>query len=200
MANKDQKTDIQNDEQDRRAFYRIEDTAILEVKIVNQEDMINSKAEGHFSDSSAFRLMRQLRAVDHENAGLLRSIGEKNQNLSVYLQAINKKIDLIAQAAAFELGVEKTQLQTVDLSQGGIGFNYADKLEANQYYAIKIWFQQSFMGIATYIKAVACHPVIDGGYHISSSFHKLQEADAQIVNKHIMQIQAKQLRERRGIS
>ena len=179
---------------DRRQLYRIDDTAILEVVPVDSGALAAMPAERRFPDSSTFKLMRELRAIESDHAGILRNINDKSADIAAYLQAINKKIDAMGRAIAEDLLGDNDRLQSVDLSQGGIGFNHSERLEEGSTHAAKIWFNRTFFGLATYIKVVACHRAIDGGYHISSSFIELPEADEQIIAKHIMQVQARQQR------
>lgn len=183
---------------ERRQLYRIDDTAILEVLAVAADDIAKQTAESCFIESASFRLMRELRSIDSDNGGILRGIHDKSPDLALYLQAINKKIETIGNAVASDLLGEEQRLQSIDLSEGGIGFNHETRLEEGSTHAIKIWFHRTLFGIATYIKVAACHRAIDGGYHISCSFQSLPEADEQVIAKHIMQVQARQQRLKNG--
>lgn len=179
---------------DRRQFYRIDDTAILDLTSVTAEVVNNALAETCFNESEAFRLMRELRGIDTDNGGVFRSIHEKTPEIALYLQAINKKIESVGNAVASTLVGSEADLQSVDISEGGIGFNYATGLEENSLHAVKIWFHQTLIGIAAYIRVVACHRAIDGGYHISCAFESLPDLDEQVIARHIMQVQARQQR------
>lgn len=183
---------------ERRQLYRIDDTAILAVLAVSVDEIGNKAAESCFAESASFRLMRELRSIDSDNGGILRGIHDKSPDLALYLQAINKKIETIGNAVASNLLGEEQRLQSIDLSEGGIGFNHDVRLEEGSTHAIKIWFHQTLLGIAAYIKVAACHRAIDGGYHISCSFQSLAEADEQVIAKHIMQVQARQQRLKHG--
>lgn len=179
---------------ERRQLYRIDDTAILDLKSVTAEEVNSGPAEACFVESEAFRLMRKLRGIDTDNGGVFRSIHEKTPEIALYLQAINKKIESVGNAVASSLVGGEANLQSVDISEGGIGFNYATELEENSLHAVKIWFHQTLIGIAAYIKIVACHRAIDGGYHISCAFESLPDLDEQVIARHIMQVQARQQR------
>lgn len=179
---------------ERRQLYRIDDTAILDLTAVTAKEVEAKPAEACFVESEAFRLMRELRGIDTDNGSVFRSIHEKTPEIALYLQAINKKIESVGNAVASNLVGDEADLQSVDISEGGIGFNYATELEENSLHAVKIWFHQTLIGIAAYIKIVACHRAIDGGYHISCSFEDLPDLDEQVIARHIMQVQARQQR------
>lgn len=197
----DSPTDNQDrgSDNERRMLYRVDETAILEVLPVSDEDISSKTAEQCFDESPAFGLMRDLRAMDSDNANILRTVHDKSPEVALYLQAINKKIDIMGNAVAASLLSEDQRLQSVDLSAGGIGFGHDSRLEEGKTYAIKIWFHQTLFGIAAFIEVVACHRAIDGGYHISCSFKSLPDADESVIARHIMQVQAKQQRLKHGL-
>ncbi len=182
------------EQDERRQLYRIDDTAILDLTSVNAEDVENKPAESCFVESEAFRLMRELRGIDTDNGSVFRSIHEKTPEIALYLQAINKKIEGVGNAVASTLVGSEADLQSVDISEGGIGFNYPSELQADSLHAVKIWFHQTLIGFAAYIRIVACHRAIDGGYHMSCAFEALPDLDEQVIARHIMQVQARQQR------
>lgn len=186
-----------NSEAERRQRFRVDETAILEVADVNAGDLKQRPAKSFFKDSTSFRLMRDMRDVDQDNLAVLRSIGEKHPDIALYLEALNKKMGFVANAVAENILRDDQPLQSIDLSEGGIGFRHDQKLKEGDYFAIKIWFHRSLVGISAFIRVVACNRSIEGGHHISGSFHGLSDADAQIIAKHIMQVQAKQQRRKK---
>jgi len=181
-------------ESERRERFRIDDIAILEVAEVDIAQSIDKPAEYFFKPSPLFSLIREMRAIDADNISVLRALGEQSNELAIYLAAINKKIDIIAKASAEAILGEDQKLQSIDLSEGGIGFVQNTKLNEDGFYALKIWFHRALIGISVYIRVVACSPTIDGGYHISASFHAIPEADVQVIARHIMQVQSEQQR------
>lgn len=181
-------------ESDRRQRFRIDDIAILDVASVTLEQTESASAESFFTPSASFNLVRELRAIDQDNAGILRIIGEKNSDFAAYLSATNKKIDAIGNAVAENLLDEDQKLQSIDLSEGGIGFVHETKLDENAYYAMKIWFHSALIGISVFMRVVACNRAIDGGYHISASFYRMPDAETKTISRHIMTIQAEQQR------
>ncbi|MDG1938073.1 MAG: PilZ domain-containing protein [Pseudomonadales bacterium] len=193
----DTTSDNNDSKQDeRRQLYRIDDTAIIDLTLVSAEDVESKPAEACFVESEAFRLMRELRGIDTDSGSVFRAIHEKTPEIALYLQAINKKIETVGNAVAASLVGIEAELQSVDISEGGIGFNFNSELEADSYHAVKIWFHQTLIGIAAYIRVVACHRTIDGGYHISCAFQSLPDVDEQVIARHIMQVQAREQRKK----
>ncbi|MGB5326118.1 MAG: hypothetical protein WBN40_11935 [Pseudomonadales bacterium] len=187
----------QDAEADRRQRFRIDDTAILEVSSIEAEALDARVADDFFKPSAPFRLMREIRTIDTDNAGLLRTIGDQHSELAAYLEAMNRKIDAVGNAVAEAILSEDQRLQSIDLSEGGIGFSHDVELKREGYYAIKVWFHRALVGISAFIRVVASSRAIDGGYHISAAFHRLPESERQVVARHVMQVQAEQQRARR---
>lgn len=188
-----------SNQDERRQLYRIDDTAIIDLTLVSAEDVESKPADACFVESEAFRLMRELRGIDMDSGSVFRTIHEKTPEIALYLQAINKKIETIGNAVAASMVGIEAELQSVDISEGGIGFNFNSELEIDSYHAVKIWFHQTLIGIAAYIKVVACHRAIDGGYHISCAFQSLPDVDEQVIARHIMQVQAREQRKKHSL-
>ena len=179
---------------DRRQLFRVDDTAILDIIPVTEESVQSQLAETCFPRSESFSLMRNIQSIDNENALILRNIHDKTPEISAYFLAINKKIETVAAVIAKQIISEHADNISVDLSEGGIGFQSNAPLEINQYYAIKIWFNDKMTGIAAYIKVLACQPIDDSEFHLSCQFTALSEVDEKLISRHIMQVQAKQQR------
>jgi hypothetical protein len=183
-----------SNDSERRERFRVDDAAILEIAAVDADALEKVLPESFFEPSSAFRLMRDLGQIDQQNSSTLRSIGEQFPEIASYFEALEEKIGVIGNAIAEGILHDKLQLQSIDLSEGGIGFKHEHALEEGGFYALKVWFHQALVGIAVYARVVGCNRAIDGRQHISASFHQLSDANQQIIARHIMQVQAKQQR------
>ncbi len=184
---------------DRRELFRIDDTAILEIQCIDADSDCSKAAEQCFDDSASFKLMRELRAIEQENSSLLRGINERYTDIAAYLQVLNLKFDAIGKAISEDILADGQKLQSIDLSRGGMGFNHSKKLEVGSRHAIKIWFHQTLVGLSVYIDVLACQTAIGGGFHISCEFYDLPEADEQVLGRHIMQVQAREQRNKKSI-
>ncbi|NNL56404.1 MAG: PilZ domain-containing protein, partial [Pseudomonadales bacterium] len=185
-------------DKERRQRFRVDDTAILEVCAVDVQDTSIKPAASFFKSSAPFNLVRDIHDIDQEHAAVLRSLGEKNPELALYLGALNKKIESIGSAVAESILPEDQRLQAIDLSEGGIGFVHDVKLVDGAYYALKIWFHRALIGITAYVRVVGSNRSIEGGYHISAAFHAMPDAESQIIARHIYQVQAEQQRSRKS--
>ena len=76
---------------DRRQLFRVDDTAILDIVAVNEQDLLSQAAEACFPRSESFSLMRNIQSIDSENALFLRNIHDKSPEISAYFLSVNKK-------------------------------------------------------------------------------------------------------------
>ena len=194
-------------ENDRRQLLRVEDTAIVELSAVSNVVPLNDGDDKSISEQllaleaaaneegRLFYLMRELQTIDQHSSDAFRALRNESPELSLCLEAINQKLNFIGEALTDDLFEGAADLQTVDLSVAGIGFNHTETLKENSLHRLKLWFDQTRVGISATIKVLACNRAINGGYHISAMFTSITESDQQIIAKHIMQIEAAMRRE-----
>lgn len=176
------------DADDRREYYRIEDTLALEFRPL-REDEIQS-TEVLQDDSALFNLLSDLHLTDFESQHLLRHIHERDRPLASYLKVINKRIDLIAQALTQSLLREIGPARKVTLSEGGIDFRDAQSLAVGQALALKIVLLPQGLGLLLRAKVTHCQQQVEGDYAIGTEFDILGDAQRQLLARHILQRQA----------
>jgi len=184
-----------NDVDDRREYYRIEDTIALEFSLL-------SGAEAYASDvlhdtSPLFNLLSDLHLMDFESQHLLRHISERDRPLANYLKVINKRIDLLGQAVAQSLLRDIGAPRQVSLSEGGISFNNAQPVAPGSHLAIKMVLMPQALGLLLRAKVVHCSQRADGQYEVGTEFEALTDAQRQLLARHILQRQALERRQAR---
>lgn len=109
------------DEEDRREYYRIEDTIALEIRPLSIPEAADQEV---LQDASPlFNLLSELHLSEFESQHLLRQISERERSIAAYLKAMNKRIDLLSQVIALTVLGEIGEPQPVIISEGGIDFN-----------------------------------------------------------------------------
>lgn len=186
------------DADDRREYYRIEDTLALEFRPL-REDEIQSQ-EVLQDDSALFNLLSDLHLTDFESQHLLRHIHERDRPLASYLKVINKRIDLIAQALTQSLLREIGPARKVTLSEGGIDFRNAQPLGVGQALALKIVLLPQGLGLLLRAKVTHCQQQASGDYEIGTEFDILGDAQRQLLARHILQRQALERRQAKARS
>ena len=183
------------DVDDRREYYRIEDTIALDFSLI-------SSAEAHASEplhdnSPLFNLLNELHLMDFESQHLLRHISERDRTLANYLKVINKRIDLLGQAMAQSLLRDIGTPRRVSLSEGGISFNNLQPVAPGSHLAIKMVLMPQALGLLLRAQVVHCSERADGQYEIGTEFEALTDAQRQLLARHILQKQALERRQAR---
>ncbi len=173
------------DEEDRREYYRIEDTIALEIRPLSAADAAGKDV---LQDASPlFNLLSELHLSEFESQHLLRQ-------LSAYLKSQNKRIDLLSQVMAINLLGEIGELQSVILSEGGIEFSHNMAYPTGTHLAIKLVLMPQALGLLLRAKVTHCEPQSFGSFEIGTEFETLTDAQRQLLARYILQKQAQQRR------
>lgn len=180
------------DADDRREYYRIEDTIALDFSLLSGPQALTSDA---LHDASPlFNLLSDLHLMDFESQHLLRHISERDRTLANYLKVMNKRIDLLGQALAQNLLRDIGAPRQVSMSEGGISFNHAQAIEPGSHLALKMVLMPQALGLLLRAKVMHCQVREDGQFEIGTEFEALTDAQRQLLARHILQKQAQQRR------
>ena len=184
------------DVDDRREYYRIDDTIALDFTPLSGASALAS--EVLHDPSPLFNLLSDLHLLDFESQHLLRHISERDRTLATYLKVVNKRIDLLGQALAQNLLRDIGAPRQVSMSEGGISFNNQHAVATGTHLAIKMVLMPQGLGLLLRAKVVNCRERADGQYEIGTEYEALTDAQRQLLARHILQKQAlerRQLRE-----
>lgn len=183
------------DADDRREYYRIEDTIALEFHPLSGPEAL---AQDVLHDPSPlFNLLSELHLLDYESQHLQRQISGRDRTLADYLKVINKRIDLLGQAMAQGLLREIGAPRKVSLSEGGISFPSVLGAEVGSHVALKMVLMPQALGLLLRAQIANCRAREDGSYEIGAEFEALTETQRQLLARHILQKQALERRQAR---
>ncbi|AYC33426.1 PilZ domain-containing protein [Pseudomonas cavernae] len=183
------------DEDERREYYRIDDTIALEFTLLDGAEATASEA---LHDSSPlFNLLSELHLLDYESQHLLRHISERDRTLANYLKVINKRTDLLGQALAQNLLREIGPLRQVSMSEGGLGFDHPQPIALGSHLAMKMVLMPQALGLLVRAVVIHCQPQDNGSYDIGTEFEAMSDAQRQLLARHILQKQALERRQAR---
>jgi hypothetical protein len=183
------------DEDDRREYYRIDDTIALEFTLLSGAEAL---ASDELHDSSPlFNLLSDLHLMDFESQHLLRHISERDRTLANYLKVMNKRIDLLGQAVAQSLLRDIGTPRKVSLSEGGVSFNNPQPVAAGAHLAVKMVLMPQALGLLLRAKVVHCRPLPSQQFEIGTEFEAMSDAQRQLLARHILQRQALERRQAR---
>jgi hypothetical protein len=184
-----------------RDYYRVDCRAVVALAVVGDRIPGGRNAESFFGEAEQFNMLRELRRIDQESSSVLHQIGEQDRLLGSYLHVLNRKIDALARHLTMlspELrdGAE----QTVSISEGGIGFVAGAPPAAGSLVAVRVMLLPEGTAFAVFGRILTVQPQAGGGSMLSVNFENLQEAERQLIARHVMQVQMAEQRRRAGRS
>lgn len=183
------------DEDERREYYRIDDTIALDFTPLAGAEALASEA---LHDSSPlFNLLSDLHLMDFESQHLLRHISERDRTLANYLKVINKRIDLLGQAVAQGLLRDIGTPRRVSLSEGGVSFSNPQSIAIGSHLALKMVLMPQALGLLLRAKVIHCRANPGQPFEIGTEFEALTDAQRQLLARHILQRQALERRQAR---
>lgn len=186
------------EQQERRRYFRIEDTVNLFYKRVDEKKVA---ALSHVSNDvlSNCSLAAALEAMSQE-ARIIASRLEKNEpELFEYLKIMDTKINLLAQAVTMqgnEFGEHDSR--NVNISASGIAFETDEKLHPGQFLEIRMMLTSCMAVIIAYGKVIYCKQNEAGGdfpYFVGVDYINMQDDDRELLIKHVVKKQMQQIRE-----
>lgn len=179
------------DEEDRREYYRIEDTIALEIRPLSATEAAGQEV---LQDASPlFNLLSELHLSEFESQHLLRQISERDRNITAFLKSQNKRIDLLSQVIAITALGQIGEPQPVNISEGGIGFQHPSPIATGARLSVKLVLMPQALGLLLRARVTHCDRKGDG-YDVGSAFEHLTDAQRQLLARHILQKQAQERR------
>ncbi len=185
---------------DRRDYYRINDTVGLIYTICSKESDIPTEDEFIAEVPDEFQLINQLSRIDTESSSLLHSIQDVSPDICRYLKIINSKIEAIARQVVSIGLTEEIKPRKVTLSAGGISFCSSKKIKIGKTLRSQMILYPSCSGILTYGKIVRCEPVTKKDkeqFDIALEYILITETDRDALVRHVLQLQSNQLRQKK---
>ncbi len=176
---------------ERRSYFRIDESIAIEFKEVEEITANTAAPELQFPNTASLKLFAELRKIDADNAHLFHQIKDTSRALGEYLHNLNRKIDIISQQMMTDskpLPPSKT-IKQVNLSEGGIAFGSSRHVEANSHIALRLIFLPSNAGLVLFAKIIRCEPSNTGEYQIAAKFHRVTDAQQQLIGQQIMRAQ-----------
>ncbi|VVN00967.1 PilZ domain-containing protein [Pseudomonas fluorescens] len=179
------------DEEDRREYYRIEDTIALEIRPLSAAEATGQEV---LQDASPlFNLLSELHLSEFESQHLLRQISERDRTTAAFLKSQNKRIDLLSQVIAITTLGQIGEPQPVIISEGGIDFQHPSPIATGAHLSVKLVLMPQALGLLLRARVTHCDRKGDG-YDVGTEFEHLSDAQRQLLARHILQKQAQERR------
>jgi hypothetical protein len=179
------------DEEDRREYYRIEDTIALEIRPLSAAEATGQEV---LQDASPlFNLLSELHLSEFESQHLLRQISERDRTTAAFLKSQNKRIDLLSQVIALTVLGQIGEPQPVIISEGGIDFQHPSPIATGAHLSVKLVLMPQALGLLLRARVTHCDRKGEG-YDVGTEFEHLSDAQRQLLARHILQKQAQERR------
>ena len=185
-----QATNFHNIMNERRSYFRIDESIALEYKPVTEVTANTAAPELQFPNTASLKFYAELRKIDAENTLLFQQIRDHNRAVADYLQNLNRKIELMSQQIVHEhrpVPPAKT-IKLVNLSEGGIAFGSHQHQEPNSFIALRLVFLPSNTGLVVFARIIRCEPS-HGEFQIAATFHRINDTQQHLIGQQIMRAQ-----------
>ncbi len=186
--------------QERRRFFRIEDTVNMLYKSIDEKSMPEGS---HVSDDilSSCSLAAALDSLNQE-ARIMAARLEKNHiELFEYLNIMNSKIDLLAQTVMMQgAEFEEHDTRNVNISASGLAFETEEALKTGQFLEVKIMLTSCMAVIIAYARVIYCRQNDEGEfpYYVGIDYINMKDEDRELLIKHVVKKQMQQIRQNKS--
>ena len=188
---------------ERREYFRIEDEIALDYRVISQAEAdqllqrIRSRLVDRFTAASSFA------ATTRQMAHVIHKVQTESPELARCLQAIDNKLNMIAQLfVSEEMELNEQPTREVSLSAGGVAFRAQHELKVGSTLELRMVLFPSLVGILTISRVVHCERMNDGNtqfpWQVAVEYDYLRETDRELLVRHIMAKETEQLRARRS--
>jgi len=188
---------------ERREYFRIADEIALDYRLLKDEEVdgllerMRSRLVDRFTAASSFA------ATTRQMAHLIHKVQTESPELARCLQAIDQKLNMIAQLFVSEqMALDDQPTREVSLSAGGLAFRAQHELRTGSLLELRMVLFPSMVGILTISRVIHCERMDDGNskfpWQVAVEYEHLRETDRELLVRHIMSKETEQLRAQRS--
>ncbi|MCW8930511.1 MAG: PilZ domain-containing protein [Gammaproteobacteria bacterium] len=190
-------TDVKANE--RRQYYRIDDSAIFSYRVLNKE-LTKDKDNNVEKVSTAFEMIELFGQMNQQMSVALGRISDTSADVATYLKGLDNKIELLAQMYLFKDNhTDLEPRRQINLGAGGLAFGSDEKLKQGTLIAMDMILSTDLLCMHLTGRVIQISNELKGDfpYRISVGFVDISDAEVDQIIKHIMRLQSEQLRAKR---
>jgi hypothetical protein len=189
-----------NDE--RREYFRIDDEIALDYRLIEESEAEALSERIHAPFADRFTVASSFTATSRQMAQALHKVQNQSPELVRCLQAIDQKLNLLAQLyVSEEMHLDQQPTREVNLSAGGLAFRSQHEIATGSLLEMRMVLFPSLVGILNLSRVIHCEPIDDGNvefpWQVAVTFEQLRESDRELLVRHVMAKQTQQLRAER---
>ena len=187
---------------ERREFCRIDDEISLSYRTVTEQDVSNLVAKIREELPDRFTAASTFAATSRQMNSLLRKIQNESADLARFLEAVDTKLNMLAQLfVAEEMNIHDKPACRVNMSANGMAFSTAEPHEPGEMMELRMVLFPCLTGILTAARVVYCDKgetdAPEEAWRIAVEFCHLRVEDQDMLAKHIFSRQMEQRRQER---
>jgi len=187
---------------ERREYFRIDDEIALDYRLIKQAEVEGLVERIHARFPDRFTVGSTFAATSRQMAQAMHKAQAQSPDLARCLQAIDQKLNMLAQLfVTEEIGIDQQQTREVNLSAGGLAFRSQHEIATGCLLEMRMVLFPSLVGILTVSRVVQCERLNDANtqfpWQISVAYEHLRESDRELLVRHVMTKQTRQLRSER---
>ncbi|MDI1302723.1 MAG: PilZ domain-containing protein [bacterium] len=171
---------------ERRNQKRVNSTLAVIYQRISAREIEADPYDTRFELPQHFTLNEELTQIDNVQRSQVEALMRENPRVGGLIQALNLKLDIIAQAIEDSLGRMLSPVpQRVNLSQGGLSFHAAEPITPGNYLHIAISNQARNYHVAAIGRVVFCEDEDLEGYRTGVAFVNIRHHDRQTLARDI---------------
>jgi len=189
--------------EERREYFRIDDEVALDYRLISpgEAELLREKIKSRVVDR--FTVASSFTATSRQMTHVIHKVQNQSPELARCLQAIDQKLNMIAQLfVSEEINLREQPTHEVNLSAGGIAFRAQHDIRVGGLLELRMVLLPSLVGILTISRVIQCERLDDGNlklpWQISVVYEHLRETDRELLVRHIMSKETQQLRSQRS--
>ncbi len=185
---------------DRREFFRINDTVVVDYKVIQRENVaIVARRIAQSTDDDEGNEKAQLRAIQNAFSHLVDQINHHDREIARALRMLDDKINLVSQSIQrYNNPINPDDLTEANLSGGGIAFMVAEPVEIRGHVELHLQLLPTANTVHALATVVSCEKILsappENPYHLRMAFTHMDEQDRNQLVKHTLNRQAEMLR------
>lgn len=184
---------------DFELYFQIDESNRVNLFAVDNTAVPKSLAELDADIPPLFKLANEVSSLEQSALGPLRNLGDIAPELTLFLQAQSRKIDLIMSHILASEQAEDNTIYCDSYGGGGIKFTSEHLYTLGQTFRTKLFLQHEASAVYCYSEVVAIEKKENDHYQYTLLFVSIRDGDQELVVRASLHAQTRQLKKRQQL-
>lgn len=184
---------------DFELYFQIDESNRVNLFAVDNTAVPKSLAELDADIPPLFKLANEVSSLEQSALGPLRNLGDIAPELTLFLQAQSRKIDLIMSHILASEQAEDNTIYCDSYGGGGIKFTSEHLYTLGQTFRTKLFLQHEASAVYCYSEVVAIEKKENDDYQYTLLFVSIRDSDQELVVRASLHAQTRQLKKRQQL-